>query len=63
MAKGQDVVRLTTQKLSRKVFVACSVSTGQGCFAELGAHRAPYDKATAASDTVPQSANAYRRMQ
>ncbi len=42
----------TTKKRSRKVFVGCSVSTDQGCFAELGAHRAPYDKATAASETV-----------
>ena len=28
------------------------MSTGQGYFAGLGAHRAPYDKATAASETV-----------
>jgi hypothetical protein len=31
------------------------VSTDQECFAELGAHRAPYDKATAEPETASQT--------
>jgi hypothetical protein len=39
------------------VFVGCSVSTDPAFFREDGAHRAPYETETAASETDSQATN------
>ncbi len=45
----------SAQRLSRRVFVGCSVSTDPAYFAEFGAHRAPYETADEASGTDSHS--------
>ena len=42
-----SIVTSKAERLSRKVFVGCSVSTETVSFAKFGAHRAPYETAPA----------------